>query len=122
MERPPSTRDKVTYLLYPRVLSDYLSHEKIYSDVSVLPTSVFIYGMAPGEELNGDLEPGKKLIIKFLTVGDPHPDGGRLVFFELNGQPREVLVLDSSLASEVKKPPKVDPNNPLEIGSPRCRA
>ncbi len=118
MERTPTGRDKVTHLLYPRVYSEFLAHEQTYSDVSVLPTPVFFYGLAPGEELNVDIEPGKTLIIKFLTVGDPHPDGTRLVFFELNGQPREVVVLDSSLASEVKKPPKAEPNNPLEIGAP----
>ena len=48
-----------------------------------------------------NLEPGKTLIIKFLTVGEPHPDGTRTVFFELNGQPREVTVRDQSL--EVKE-------------------
>ena len=46
--------------------------------------------MEPGEEISVDIEEGKTLIIKFLTVGDPHLDGRRLVFFELNGQPREV--------------------------------
>jgi pyruvate carboxylase len=118
MERAPTARDAVTYLLYPRVMSDFVAHEKRYADVSVLPTSVFFYGMAPGEELSVDIETGKTLIIKFLTVGDPHPDGSRLVFFELNGQPREVLVVDASLASEVKKRAKADPANPLEIGAP----
>ena len=29
----------------------------------------------PGEEIAVDIEPGKTLIIKFLTVGEPHPDG-----------------------------------------------
>ena len=43
-----------------------------YSDTSVLPTPVFFYGMEPGEEISVDIEPGKTLIIKFLTVGDPH--------------------------------------------------
>lgn len=118
MERTPSTRDKVTHLLYPRVYNDFLAHEQRYSDVSVLPTPVFFYGLAPGEELNVDIEPGKTLIIKFLTVGDPHPDGSRLVFFELNGQPREVLVLDKALAGEVKRPAKATAGNPLEIGAP----
>ena len=60
-----------------------------YSDVSVLPTDVFFYGQEPGEEMAVEIEPGKTLIVKFLTVGDPHPDGRRTVFFELNGQPRE---------------------------------
>ncbi len=46
-----------------------------YSDTSVLPTPVFFYGMAAGEEIAVDIEPGKTLIIKFLTVGDPHADG-----------------------------------------------
>ena len=41
----------------------------------MLPTPVFFYGMEPGEEISVDIEPGKTLIIKFLTVGDPHPDG-----------------------------------------------
>ena len=67
-----------------------------YSDTSVLPTPVFFYGMEPGEEISVDIEPGKTLIIKFLTVGEPHADGRRPVFFELNGQPREVLVARSS--------------------------
>src|SRR5262249_53903485 len=65
-----------------------------------------------------DIEEGKTLIIKFLTVGDPHVDGRRLVFFELNGQPREVLVLDRALASDVQAHPKADPNNPLHISAP----
>ncbi len=43
----------------------------------MLPTPVFFYGMEPGEEISVDIEPGKTLIIKFLTVGDPHPDGTR---------------------------------------------
>ena len=79
------------------------THQAKYSDTSVLPTPVFFYGMEPGEEISVDIEPGKTLIVKFLTVGDPHADGRRMVFFELNGQPREVLVLDQSLAGEVTR-------------------
>ena len=62
----------------------------------MLPTPVFFYGMEPGEEVSIDIERGKTLILKFLTVGDPHEDGSRTVFFELNGQPREVVVMDRS--------------------------
>ena len=43
-----------------------------------------------------EIEPGKTLMVKFLTVSDPHPDGTRTVFFELNGQPREVTIRDKS--------------------------
>jgi pyruvate carboxylase len=111
-------RDVVSYVLYPRVFLDYAEHQRKYSDTSVLPTAPFFHGMQPGEEISVDIEEGKTLIIKFLTVGDPHPDGRRLVFFELNGQPREVLVLDKSLASEERVRPKADPANPLHVAAP----
>ncbi len=95
--RRASDRDVVTHLLYPRVAADFHAHQVRYSDTSVLPTNVFFFGMDPGEEISVDIEEGKTLIIKFLTVSDPHRDGRRLVFFELNGQPREVLVVDNAL-------------------------
>jgi len=116
--RTVAHRDVVTYLLYPRVVDDFLAHQGKYSDTSVLPTSVFFDGMEPGEEISVDIEEGKTLIIKFLTVGDPHVDGRRLVFFELNGQPREVLVMDHSLATQVQAHPKAEAGNPLHVGAP----
>ena len=75
-------------------------------------------GLQPGEELTVDIEPGKTLIVKFLTVGEPHPDGRRTVFFELNGQPRSVTVADKSLESEVVRRPKADPADPRQIAAP----
>ena len=42
----------------------------------------------------------------------------RTVFFELNGQPREVEVADRSLASSVRETPKADPADPNQIGAP----
>ena len=57
-----------------------------------------------------ELEPGKTLVVKFQTVGEPHPDGTRTVFFELNGQPREVSVRDRSLEVKEAAKPKADPN------------
>ena len=68
--------------------------------MDVLPTPAFFYGMERGEEITVELEPGKTLVVKFLTVGEPHPDGTRTVFFELNGQPREVTVRDRTLEVE----------------------
>jgi pyruvate carboxylase len=118
LHRPISEREVVTHLLYSRVFPDFAEHQRTYSDTSVLPTPVFFYGMEPGEEISVAIEEGKTLIIKFLTVGDPHPDGRRLIFFELNGQPREVLVLDRSLADQVKSHPKAEPNNPQHVGAP----
>lgn len=117
LDRPVKEREVVTHLLYPRVFPEFAAHQQRYSDTSVLPTPAFFFGLQAGEEISVDIEAGKTLIIKFLTVGDPHEDGRRTVFFELNGQPREVLVADRSLG-EVKRRPRAEPGNPLQVGSP----
>jgi pyruvate carboxylase len=116
--RSVDDRELVTYLLYPRVFPDLAAHEAKYSDTSVLPTSVFFYGMQPGEETSIDIEPGKTLILKFVTVGEAHVDGTRTVFFELNGQPREVVVADQELAGKAVTRRKAEAGNPLHVAAP----
>jgi pyruvate carboxylase len=115
---PATLRDGLSLILYPRVFPDYASHERAYADTSMLPTPLFFFGPEPASENLVEIEPGKTLIVKLLAVGDPHEDGKRTVFFELNGQPREVEVVDRSLASAVRETPKADPNDPDQIGSP----
>jgi pyruvate carboxylase len=108
----------LSYLLYPEVFLKFAKARQSYGEMDVVPTPLFFYGMQKGEEASVEIEPGKTLIIKFLTVGEPHEDGTRTVFYELNGQPREVRVRDKAL--EVKAPPavKADPNNPGHVGAP----
>ncbi|HET7238826.1 MAG TPA: biotin/lipoyl-containing protein, partial [Terrimicrobiaceae bacterium] len=110
--------DLLSYLMYPQVFLAFDQKRQLYGDVSVLPTPQFYYGMQPGEEITVEIEPGKTLVIKFLTVGEPHPEGNRTAFFELNGQPREVSVLDTSLKVEKVERTKADPANPGQVGAP----
>ncbi len=117
LNREPDARDVISYLLYPKVYKEFAQHSVAYSDTSMLPTPVFLYGMEPGEEIAVDIEPGKTLIIKFLAVGDPHADGERSVFFELNGQPRDVNVVDKALEPETKAAVKADPSDPSHVGA-----
>jgi pyruvate carboxylase len=107
-----------SYLMYPKVYTDYVADRRHYSDVAVLPTPVFFYGLEPGQEANIDLEPGKTLIVKYITHSDPHEDGTRTVFFELNGQPRSVRVTDRSQVP--KRPPqrKIETGNARHVGAP----
>jgi pyruvate carboxylase len=116
--RPPESREIVSYLLYPRVFEEFAAHRQAYSDTSVLPTPVFFYGLEKNEEVAIEIERGKTLILKFLNVGDPHPDGRRTVFFELNGQPRETTVQDHSLEVEVRTNPKANPADPRQLAAP----
>lgn len=116
--RPANNRDALSLILYPRVFPELAAHERSYADTSMLPTPIFFYGPDPAAEHLVEIEPGKTLIVKLLAVGEPHTDGKRTVFFELNGQPRDVEVADRSLASAVRETPKADPGDPNQIGSP----
>jgi pyruvate carboxylase len=118
IHRPVNDRELVTYLLYPRVFPDLAAHQARYSDTSVLPTPVFFHGMEAAQEVGIDIERGKTLIVKFLTVGDAQEDGGRMVYFELNGQPREVRVLDRALAAKAPVRRKAEAGNAKQVGAP----
>jgi pyruvate carboxylase len=118
LDRPPERREIVSYLLYDRVFQEFAAHQQVYSDTSVLPTPVFFYAIEKGEDVAVEIERGKTLIIKFLNIGDPHPDGLRTVFFELNGQPREATVQDHSLDVQVARHPKADPSDSHQIAAP----
>ncbi|MEW5975949.1 MAG: pyruvate carboxylase [Acidobacteriota bacterium] len=118
MNRTPRQDEVLSYLLYPDVFLKYEKVRHAHGDVSVLPTPQFFYGMRSGEEITVDIEAGKTLVIKFLTVSEAHPDGTRTVFFELNGQPREVVVKDKSLKEAAPAHPKVSPSEPGHVGSP----
>jgi pyruvate carboxylase len=110
--------DLLSYLLYPEVFLKYDKFVQTYADVSVLPTPTFFYGLKSGEEITIEIESGKTLIVKFLTAGDAHPDGTRTLFFELNGQPREVNVRDRSLRVVERAHPKADPADPGQVAAP----
>jgi pyruvate carboxylase len=114
----PSIEDVLSYLLYPEVYLQFADHRKRYGDTSVIPTANFFYGLQPGEEIAVEIEKGKTLIIRFHTVSEIREDGTRTVFFELNGQPREVRIVDRSAAATVQRPPKADIGDPNQIGAP----
>ena len=116
--RKPAPDEVLSYLMYPDVFLKFARTRQNWGDVDVLPTPEFYYGMDKGDDIAVELEPGKALVIKFLTVGEPHPDGTRTVFFELNGQPREVSVRDRTLQVTEQAKPKADPGQPGQIGAP----
>jgi pyruvate carboxylase len=116
--REPREEEVLSYLLYPQVFSDFLDHSLHYGDTSTIPTANFFYGLQPGDEIAVEIERGKTLIIRYLTTGEAREDGTRTVFFELNGQPRDVRVLDRSKQPTVKRHPKAATENENHIGAP----
>ncbi len=116
--RPVTESELASYLMYPKVFLDYAADRAAFGDVSTLPTAVFFYGMQPGQEINIDLERGKTLIVRYVTTSDPHEDGTRTVFFELNGQPRPIRVADRTQVARRPPPRKAEAGNPNHVGAP----
>jgi pyruvate carboxylase len=116
--REASEEDILSYLMYPKVFTTFVSHRKKYSDVSTVPTPAFFYGMEPGEELTLQLERGKTLFIKFIARTEVDHLGMVTLLYELNGQPRQIKVVDNSAIASVNRRPKADPDNLHHIGAP----
>ena len=117
MGRTPSNQDVLAYALYPKVFLGYVKKQEMFGDVSNLDTATFLFGMRLGEEIEVEIERGKTLIVKFISLGEPMPDGRRVVYFELNGQSRQVLIKDESIKSSVVTKVKADPKNENHIGA-----
>ena len=106
MPRAITDHEFASWLMYPKVFTDYMADRTHFGDVSVLPTRAFFYGLEPGEEITIDLEKGKHLIIRYVATSDVHDDGTRTVFFELNGQPRSVKVHGPQQGREASAAPQ----------------
>jgi len=117
VDRPVSDEELASYLMYPQVFVEFAGFQSQYGDVSVLPTPVFFWGLRQDEELALEIEHGMVLIVRFLAVGEPDSEGLRSIFFELNGQPREVKVRDRSLAPPPARR-EADADDPAHVAAP----
>jgi pyruvate carboxylase len=117
--RAVSEFEFASWLMYPKVFSDFAAAQEEYGPVSVLPTPVYFYGMEPEDEVFVDIERGKTLVIRCLAIGETDEKGMVTVFFEINGQPRRVKVPDRAHgASNGKARRKAEPGNDAHVGAP----
>ncbi|MBO9130303.1 pyruvate carboxylase [Bacillus sp. 165] len=115
LKRQVTMFDLLSHALYPKVFMDYQKIYDMYGDVSVLDTPTFFFGMRLGEDIEVEIERGKTLMVRLVSISEPHSDGTRVVYFELNGQPREVVIKDESIKSSVAQRIKGDRDNPNHI-------
>ena len=118
LKQEPDDDAIYSHLMYPEVFAAFSKFEREFGDVSVLPTPSFFYGLTQGEEIAVEIEQGKTLFIKLVNLSAADKDGRRIAFYELNGMPREVTVVDKSLQATKKARVKADASNQLEIGAP----
>ncbi|GAB7359449.1 hypothetical protein MBLNU230_g6097t1 [Neophaeotheca triangularis] len=114
-----SETDVASYAMYPKVFEDYKKFTQTYGDLSVLPTKYFLSRPEVGEEFNVELEKGKVLILKLMAIGPlSEQTGQREVFYEMNGEVRQVTVDDKQSSVENKSRPKADSSDSSQVGAP----
>ena len=117
IDRPATQQDVLAYALYPKVFLDFAKASEQFGDISVLDTPTFLYGLKLGEEIEVEIEKGKTLIVKLISIGEPQHDGTRVLYFELNGQSREIVIQDLTVDFDGATAQKADPSNPNQIGA-----
>ncbi|KAL8908825.1 MAG: hypothetical protein Q9207_000551 [Kuettlingeria erythrocarpa] len=111
--------DVASYAMYPKVFEDYRKFVAKYGDLSVLPTRYFLARPEVGEEFYVELEKGKVLILKLLAIGPlSEQTGQREVFYEMNGEVRQVTIDDKNAAVENISRPKADSGDSSQVGAP----
>ncbi len=108
----------LSFKLYPKVWDDTHKHYLEYGNITRIPTENFFYGLKEGEEIMIQLDEGKVIDIELLSINKPNSDGYRTVFFKVNGQYRNIQILDKSLNIVKHENEKADTNNESHIGAP----
>ena len=114
-----SDQQFASYLMYPKVFTEFMSIQALYGPTSQLPTPVYFYGLEAGEEIFVEIEKGKTLVVRCLAFSETNEKGMVRVFFELNGQPRSIAVPDRAHgAAGSESRPKADLGDSTQVGSP----
>ncbi|MEN6348477.1 MAG: pyruvate carboxylase [Syntrophomonas sp.] len=87
-------KEALSYALYPKVYEEYLAFRKIYGDLSRMNSPVFFDGISEGEVCEVEVDEGKIFIVKLVAIGKVDKEGYRKIDFEVNGNPREITILD----------------------------
>lgn len=119
LEREISEYEFASYLMYPKVFTDFAAASDLYGPVSALPTPTYFYGLPVGEEVFVDIEKGKTLVVLNQAQGVADEKGMVTVFFELNGQPRRIKVPDRAHGASggaIRR--KAEAGNAAHLGAP----
>jgi len=89
-----------------------------FGAVRKLSTPQFFYGLQQNEELIIEIDTGKTILARLLTIGEPDEEGKRKVFMRLNGQTRIIEIQDKHVEVHTKEHQKAEKGNADHIAAP----
>ena len=110
--------DVTSYALYPSVFREWVQFKEEFGRLAILPTRVFLEPMVVGEEVTVEIEHGKVLYLKLVTMSEPDFDGMRSCVFEVNGDSRAVQVRDEAVGADKSAREVADPLAEGSVGAP----
>ncbi len=111
-------RTTLNRLLFPGPSQEFADSRERYSDLSVLPTGVFLYGLDFDDEHDVYLEEGVRLILGLESISQPDERGIRTVMCTINGQLRPVSIRDRSVSSDAPARERAEASRPGQVGAP----
>ena len=88
-------QDVLSHALYPNAFTEWKDYELVYGEISQLPINLFLHPMRPGNEIEPQLEHGRDILVKLVSVGGANENGCRQVNLELNGERWFVPITDT---------------------------
>ncbi|MFB7719373.1 pyruvate carboxylase [Nocardia sp. NPDC056100] len=111
-------RNTLNRLLFPAPTAEFRAHRDKYGDLSRLSANQFFYGLRHDEEHRVELDKGVTLLIGLEAISEPDERGMRTVVCLLNGQLRQVVVRDRSIADHTPLAEKANPADPGHLAAP----
>jgi pyruvate carboxylase len=113
-----SPRATLNRLLFPGPAHDFAEATERYSDLSLLDTRDFLYGLEFDREHQVQLREGVRILLGVESIGQPDERGIRTVMCTINGQLRPVSVRDRSVSADAPAQERADSSQPGQIGAP----
>lgn len=107
----------LSYAMYPKVYEDFLIYYERFGEIDVIDTPSFFYGLELGETVTVHLDKGRILTVKYKAIGPVKENGKRTLYYDLDGAPFEIEIIDSNVEASGAVKKKADKTNEKHVGA-----
>jgi len=84
----------LSHAMYPQVYTEFQAEKKVFGDLGILPTNLYLNPMKVGQEEELYSEAGRSFLIKMVSISQPDSAGMRDVALTVNGELWQFHILD----------------------------